>query len=384
MQDQTTRPSSFKALLITLAATLVLLSIVLFFEWRDIEQDLENSSAEVLNRAGLEWSNAETHNRGREVAVYGTAPNSTAVEQALAEVKKLDGVRKVTFLGSVEEQVEEQGRSTDTTTADTRSEPLAQAPSVELSLADGTAVVSGSVSSQLEIDALIAAAMESFGEDSVLNQLEVARVSELNASLTNALEVLASADFEHPDFPNTPAGIRLNGDKATLFGLMENESNRQQLLDRMATVYDGDIDSEISVLKLDEYKAESVLEDRDKTECLNKLNELISNSDINFATGSSLIPASSRGIAEDVTTAVKRCPKVVLSIEGHTDDTGNAQDNKDLSLARAEAVKAFLIENGVRANKLKTVGFSAEVPKADNTSDAGRAQNRRIEFKLAE
>lgn len=75
---------------------------------------------------------------------------------------------------------------------------------------------------------------------------------------------------------------------------------------------------------------------------------------------------------------------VVVEIQGHTDNTGNAKLNKALSQKRADAVKAYLIKKGVAKERLTAVGYGQEQPIADNKTAAGRAQNRRVEFVLTE
>ncbi len=69
-----------------------------------------------------------------------------------------------------------------------------------------------------------------------------------------------------------------------------------------------------------------------------------------------------------------------VEISGHTDDTGNTEYNMALSVKRAEAVKAFLVNKGISAERLSSRGFGAEKPVADNKTDAGRALNRRVEI----
>ena len=69
-----------------------------------------------------------------------------------------------------------------------------------------------------------------------------------------------------------------------------------------------------------------------------------------------------------------------FSVEGHTDSVGSATYNHSLSAQRAEAVKAYLIAQGVSPEKLKTVGHGESVPVADNESEDGRQRNRRVEI----
>jgi OOP family OmpA-OmpF porin len=68
-------------------------------------------------------------------------------------------------------------------------------------------------------------------------------------------------------------------------------------------------------------------------------------------------------------------------IAGHTDSIGGAEYNLRLSERRAASVKQALISNGVAANRLQSVGHGMSKPKADNSTLAGRAINRRVEFR---
>jgi len=69
-----------------------------------------------------------------------------------------------------------------------------------------------------------------------------------------------------------------------------------------------------------------------------------------------------------------------LRIEGHTDNVGSDSTNLDLSLRRARAVRAFLIQAGVKAERLEANGFGETKPVDTNRTSAGRSRNRRVEF----
>lgn len=78
-------------------------------------------------------------------------------------------------------------------------------------------------------------------------------------------------------------------------------------------------------------------------------------------------------------------PRVTkLRIEGHTDNSGSPEANETLSGQRALAVKAALVAKGIKAERLLAVGFGQNKPIADNTTEEGRAKNRRTEFHVAE
>jgi outer membrane protein OmpA-like peptidoglycan-associated protein len=73
-----------------------------------------------------------------------------------------------------------------------------------------------------------------------------------------------------------------------------------------------------------------------------------------------------------------------LRVEGHTDNAGEAEANEKLSGERALVVKAWLVANGIPADRVLAVGFGHKKPMANNATEEGRAQNQRVELKIAE
>ena len=70
----------------------------------------------------------------------------------------------------------------------------------------------------------------------------------------------------------------------------------------------------------------------------------------------------------------------VITVSGHTDNTGSAALNQRLSKERAESVKAYLVSKDIEADKIETDGHGFDMPIADNSTAQGRAQNRRVEI----
>jgi outer membrane protein OmpA-like peptidoglycan-associated protein len=102
---------------------------------------------------------------------------------------------------------------------------------------------------------------------------------------------------------------------------------------------------------------------------------------IQFDTDSDRLKPESAPIIKSVAQALAANPGLKLQIEGHTDSTGNAEHNLDLSKRRAEAVKAVLVSQfQVDAARLMTAGLGATKPVDSNDTPQGRAQNRRVEF----
>jgi OOP family OmpA-OmpF porin len=103
---------------------------------------------------------------------------------------------------------------------------------------------------------------------------------------------------------------------------------------------------------------------------------------ITFETNKAIIRPSSETTLNEALVVLQKYKTVRLEVQGHTDDVGGDDFNFDLSQRRAEAVVAWFVDHGVEAGRLVAHGYGKTVPVADNSSDAGRAENRRVEFKL--
>jgi len=101
---------------------------------------------------------------------------------------------------------------------------------------------------------------------------------------------------------------------------------------------------------------------------------------IQFETGKDVIRPVSFPILNNVVQIMKENKEYNLLINGHTDNVGDDQSNMVLSQKRADAVKAYLIKNGIDANRMKAFGYGETKPVDDNNTPAGRAKNRRVEF----
>ena len=101
---------------------------------------------------------------------------------------------------------------------------------------------------------------------------------------------------------------------------------------------------------------------------------------IHFDTGKATIKAESQKIVGEIAALLKGNPELKVSIEGHTDSTGTPQGNKTLSDERAKAVLAAVAALGVDAARLSSVGWGQDKPVADNSTEEGRAKNRRVEI----
>lgn len=101
---------------------------------------------------------------------------------------------------------------------------------------------------------------------------------------------------------------------------------------------------------------------------------------VNFATDKAEILPDSKPQIDQVVQLLKDDPALELSVNGHTDNTGDAAHNQQLSEARAAAVVAALAAQGIAAERLDAKGFGQDQPLADNGTGEGKAKNRRVEL----
>jgi outer membrane protein OmpA-like peptidoglycan-associated protein len=101
---------------------------------------------------------------------------------------------------------------------------------------------------------------------------------------------------------------------------------------------------------------------------------------VNFEFNKATLTKNSETILTMAYNALVKNPDVQVEISGYTDNVGSEQSNQVLSLRRAQAVRNWLVDKGIASNRMKAVGKGQDEPVATNTTDSGRAENRRIEF----
>lgn len=101
---------------------------------------------------------------------------------------------------------------------------------------------------------------------------------------------------------------------------------------------------------------------------------------LNFDTDQATLRADGKPAVDEIAALLKKDPSLKLAVEGHTDNTGDAQHNLTLSRQRADAVVQALVGSGIAHARLQAAGRGAAAPIADNQDEAGRAKNRRVEL----
>jgi outer membrane protein OmpA-like peptidoglycan-associated protein len=115
-------------------------------------------------------------------------------------------------------------------------------------------------------------------------------------------------------------------------------------------------------------------------EAIKKLNDYAKT--ILFDTAKASFQKQTYSVLEAITSILKEYPNAKFSIEGHTDADGKDTSNQTLSESRAAAVQGYLVEHGIAASRLTSVGYGETKPIDSNKTKAGKANNRRVEVKL--
>jgi len=87
-------------------------------------------------------------------------------------------------------------------------------------------------------------------------------------------------------------------------------------------------------------------------------------------------------VLDGVVEVLAECPTVRVEVAGFTDSRGSLQLNNDISQARADTVRLYMIEHGIAAARIMATGYGPQRPIATNETAEGRALNRRIEFNV--
>ena len=101
-----------------------------------------------------------------------------------------------------------------------------------------------------------------------------------------------------------------------------------------------------------------------------------------FEFNKDIIKPESYPFLDEIVNVLREAPDWNLKIEGHTDNVGSDSYNLDLSTRRANSVKKYIEEKGIKPDRITAEGFGESKPIADNSTKEGRDKNRRVEFKI--
>lgn len=168
--------------------------------------------------------------------------------------------------------------------------------------------------------------------------------------------------------------LKMDGRDLSLSGTLNPGIAREPLVERLSTI-DG---VRVIVDDMEEFDPA----EQARLELLGFKQALagINFSQVAFERGSASLTANSRSALLQLAQILKAYPQYRIRVSGHTDNTGRSEVNLRISRQRASSVADFLLDSGVNANQIIAQGYGATRPIADNSTDAGRAANRRIEI----
>lgn len=240
----------------------------------------------------------------------------------------------------------------------------AQAASPAYSPESAKVVVAGTLPDEASRAAILAKLRDVYGAGNVVDRLEIGGVVPPPKWTENMGKILDG------NIKQVHKGqLQVNGTQIAIRGEVANEALRQQVVGKIASSLNPTytIDNGLAV---NGGSAQTTL---DKT---------LSGRVVEFESGAATLTPVGRAILDEMSLAIKQVGEPRLQLVGHTDSSGDRLANIGLSLARANAVRDYLVAKGISAKSLSALGAGPDNPVTTNDTAEGRAKNRRIEFRL--
>jgi OOP family OmpA-OmpF porin len=228
----------------------------------------------------------------------------------------------------------------------------------------GQVLVSGTVPDEASKAAMLARVRELYGAARVVDQVAIGNVV-LPPNWNGYVHKLIN-----PNLKLISRGqLRVEGNNVSVQGEVANEAQRQRIA------------SDIAASLNPTYLVRNGLRVGAAEQDL--LNAALARRIIEFESGQAVIRPSGLHILDEMAAALRKLTGRKVEVIGHTDNTGLRESNLSLSLARAEAVRAYLAGKAIDPAMIGVSGQGPDRPVADNATADGRARNRRIEFRVA-
>jgi OOP family OmpA-OmpF porin len=240
---------------------------------------------------------------------------------------------------------------------------------------DGSVILEGVTIDEISKRTLLTYAEAKFGHDAVNDISKIASFAPHGWTSRQlvALEVLAML---------IEGNINVTEETVTVTGTGETEGLYDAILSKLEIGFGADARFTIEV---EEIIPEPVIEDQpDAKECEVEISALLDENQILFAPSSAVIESASVKTINKIVTILNRCKHAAFEIGGHTDSQGREEMNLNLSQHRADAVLDSLLARNMLLGEITAVGYGESQPIADNETEEGRQDNRRIAFKLLE
>lgn len=248
------------------------------------------------------------------------------------------------------------------------------APEIALTLSpEGRLAIEGRLPDERVRNTVRSFAGARFGAEAVAlsARLDADLPSGWSVRVLSALEALA--ELHH-------GAARVQADRITLRGVSGNPDAGAQVTQVLLAALGPS--AQISVDVTYDEALDPVANAPTPDNCEARVRGVLATRQIAFAPGSADISEAGGRVIDAIAEVLRECGELPFEVAGHTDSQGRAETNRNLSQARAEAVINALLARRVLVASLVARGYGADRPIADNSTEAGREANRRIEFTL--
>ncbi len=386
--------------------TLVLIGALTYFCFENKSETIKERLLEKANSQyqseSMYWVKTDLEGQDlqmkRIMILDGTAPSQALKEKAEELALHIEGIAGVknhlTVAKSVQTHLVEPIKQQEEHITQALHKKSTIPSPYELNISkdsDDMVIMTGYVPNKKTKQALLVEANNLFMPVNVIDSLKIADGApehwEENALLgLEKLRVLEEGKF------------RISDDQITFEGNIENQAQHDKWVENIKASLQGDLQSTFNVkVKEDTPKEEkekiitktqkpSVPEKKKETtapvSCQKALTTIMKNHKIHFNYNKATINKNSYKLMDKIINIAKECPSERIIIGGHTDSIGSYAYNKVLSQKRANAVKHYMVKKGIKATRLKAIGYGERKPITSNMEKAGRAKNRRIEFTI--
>ncbi len=311
----------------------------------EIQADIQNRSAAAVTDSG--FPNVTVSTNGRDVTLTGSVADESDIGRVERVARDVWGVRVVANAVDV-------------------AEPYA----IEICTDESQVTVTGSAPTRAAIDRIAARIDELFHRRTSVSNLSARpdappRFSEL---VEEMLDNLARLDV----------GCLTSEDRqATLTGIVHSQAAAERIRGNLAVLdnlgYTVSLNLDVPMLS------------EEAAACQGEYNRRLAPGErVLFDFDSAELHDEGRQLLDEIIEIGESCPDIRVRVAGHTDSVGDREYNIRLSQERADVVVEYLVSKGVDRDRLTAVGFGYSQPVADNSTEEGRAQNRRIEFRVRE
>ena len=341
---------------------------------QNIQNQTETAARTALTQNNIDWATATAS--GQDITLTGTPPSQDAMRVAERVVRgaRAEGsgcnsppcVALRRAFGPISAAATPAVTPTPEPTTPAATPITGPYPEFEFNLANGTLSLQGDMPNELSRTTVVDTARAAVDNSRIFNV-------ENNLNVTNT----PTADgFLNVALRGVNTVSRCDRGRASFLG--DYFSLRCELPDTRAASVQALASSPLPIGALG---AIDILPNEAVASCEASMRTLLTTAKVRFDTGSARIDDRSSDLLDSIAAAARECPGR-LRIEGHTDNTGSAFKNDELSGQRAEAVRAALVRRGLPVDRLVTEGYGSSQPAASNATAQGRAQNRRIEIRV--